>query len=59
MTTKSDRRCRCHRRVPPALLGRVASLDFFVSIVPVVVAVVATVWAKLPADELAHPLRDE
>ncbi|WP_198652294.1 MFS transporter [Nocardioides allogilvus] len=73
------------RRVPPALLGRVASLDFFVSIslmpvsmalagpvadaiglrntfyiagiVPVVVAVVATVWAKLPADELAHPLR--
>lgn len=75
------------RRVPPALLGRVASLDFFVSIslmpismalagpladaiglrntfyiagtVPVVVAVVATVWAKLPADELAHPLRDD
>ncbi|EON25809.1 major facilitator transporter [Nocardioides sp. CF8] len=73
------------RRVPPDLLGRVASLDFFVSIslmpismalagpvadaiglrntfyiagiVPVVVAVVATVWAKLPADELAHPLR--
>jgi MFS family permease len=75
------------RRVPPALLGRVASLDFFVSIslmpvsmalagpladaiglrntfyiagiVPLVVAVVATVWAKLPADELAHPLRDD
>lgn len=75
------------RRVPPALLGRVASLDFFVSIslmpismalagpladaiglrntfyiagtVPVVAAVVATVWAKLPADELAHPLRDD
>ncbi|TDE13029.1 MFS transporter [Jiangella asiatica] len=74
------------RRVPPALLGRVASLDFFVSIslmpvsmalagpisealglrttfliagvVPVVVAVVAIIWAKLPADELAHPLRD-
>ena len=75
------------RRVPPALLGRVASLDFFVSlslmpismalagpvselvglrttfvvagVVPVVVAVIAVVWARLPADELAHPLRDE
>ncbi|MGA9749383.1 MAG: MFS transporter, partial [Nocardioides sp.] len=75
------------RRVPPALLGRVASLDFFVSIslmpvsmalagpvseaiglrttfviagvVPVLVALVAVVWAKLPQDELAHPLRDE
>jgi MFS family permease len=75
------------RRVPPALLGRVASLDFFVSlafmplsmalagpvsqlvglrttfviagVVPVVVAVVAVVWAKMPSDELAHPLRDE
>ena len=75
------------RRVPPALLGRVASLDFFVSlafmpvsmalagpvsqlvglrttfviagVVPVVVAVVAVIWAKMPADELAHPLRDE
>jgi len=73
--------------VPPALLGRVASLDFFVSlafmpvsmalagpvsqlvglrttfmiagVVPVVVAVVAVVWAKMPTDELAHPLRDE
>lgn len=75
------------RRVPPHLLGRVASLDFFVSIslmpvsmalagpvsewigleatfflagiVPGVVAVVAVVWARLPADELAHPLRDD
>ena len=74
------------RRVPPALLGRVASLDFFVSVslmpvsmalagpvseaiglrttftvaglVPVVVAVVAVVWARLPADEVAHPLTD-
>jgi MFS family permease len=74
------------RRVPPELLGRVASLDFFVSvslmpvsmalagpvseaiglrttftiagIVPVVVAVVAILWARLPQDELAHPLRD-
>lgn len=74
------------RRVPPHLLGRVASLDFFVSVslmpvsmalagpvsdaiglrntffiaglVPVVVAVVATLWARLPADEIAHPLRD-
>lgn len=75
------------RRVPPALLGRVSSLDFFVSlslmpvsmalagpvseaiglratftiaaVVPVVAAVVAIVWARLPQDELAHPLRDE
>ncbi|WP_193612559.1 MFS transporter [Nocardioides lijunqiniae] len=74
------------RRVPPHMLGRVASLDFFVSIslmpvsmalagpvseaiglratffiaavVPTVAAVVATVWAKLPQDEIAHPLRD-
>ncbi|WP_082605817.1 MFS transporter [Nocardioides sp. Root190] len=72
------------RRVPPELLGRVASLDFFVSIslmpismalagpvaeligleatfaiaalVPGAVAVAAVVLAKLPADELAHPL---
>jgi MFS family permease len=72
------------RRVPPELLGRVASLDFFVSVslmpvsmalagpvsqaiglrntfliagvVPLAVAVVATVWARLPQDELAHPL---
>ncbi len=72
------------RRVPPELLGRVASLDFFVSlslmpvsmalagpvsdaigvrntfliagVVPGIVAVVAILWAKLPQDELAHPL---
>jgi MFS family permease len=72
------------RRVPRALLGRVASLDFFVSIslmpvsmamagpladaigvgttfliagvTPVVFAAVAIVWARLPEDELAHPL---
>src|SRR6478735_5211993 len=72
------------RRVPPDLLGRVASLDFFVSIAlmpvsmalagpvadaigvsttfliagvtPIVFAVVAIVWARLPADEIAHPL---
>jgi MFS family permease len=72
------------RRVPPALLGRVASLDFFVSIsfmplsmalagtvsevigltptflvaglAPLVFAVVAIVAARMPADELAHPL---
>jgi MFS family permease len=72
------------RRVPPAMLGRVSSLDFFVSLllmpvsmalagpvadliglrttflvaglVPPVLAVVAIVWARLPADELAHPL---
>lgn len=74
------------RRVPPHMLGRVASLDFFVSVslmpvsmalagpvsealglrttfliaglAPGVFAIVATVWARLPADELAHPLRD-
>ena len=73
------------RRTPPHLLGRVASLDFFVSIslmpismavagpvsellglrttfliagiVPGIVAVVAILWAKLPQDEIAHPLR--
>jgi MFS family permease len=72
------------RRVPPHLLGRVASLDFFVSIslmplsmaisgpvseaiglrttfliagvVPAVAAVVAILAARLPQDELAHPL---
>ena len=72
------------RRVPPHLLGRVASLDFFVSIslmpvsmaiagpvseaiglratfliagiVPAIAAVVAILAARLPQDELAHPL---
>ena len=73
------------RRVPPELLGRVSSLDFFVSLVfmpasmalagpaaewfgltavfvvagvaPTLLAVVAIVAARLPADEIAHPLR--
>jgi MFS family permease len=72
------------RRVPPALLGRVSSLDFFVSLsfmplsmalagtvsevigltatflvaglAPPVMAVVAIVAARLPTDEIAHPL---
>ena len=72
------------RRVPPAMLGRVSSLDFFVSLtfmpvsmalagpvselvglrttflvaglVPTVLAVVAILWARMPQDELAHPL---
>jgi len=72
------------RRVPPHLLGRVSSLDFFVSLalMPVsmavagpaaelvptwviflvaggvcpIMAVVAMVVARMPADELAHPL---
>ena len=72
------------RRVPAHLLGRVASLDFFVSVslmpismalagpvasaigladtfllagvTPVVFAVVAILWARLPQDEIAHPL---
>jgi MFS family permease len=74
------------RRVPGHLLGRVASLDFFVSmslmpvsmalagpvsvtiglqetflvagVIPIFLAVIAIVWAKMPSDELAHPLRD-
>ncbi|WP_082495504.1 MFS transporter [Aeromicrobium sp. Leaf291] len=72
------------RRVPPELLGRASSLDFFVSLllvpasvaiagptaeavglrevflvaaaVPLVVAAVAILWARMPADEIAHPL---
>ncbi|WP_049573406.1 MFS transporter [Nonomuraea sp. SBT364] len=72
------------RRVPPALLGRVSSLDFFVSLVfmpvsmalagplseaigltttfmiagllPLPIAVAAILLARMPADELAHPL---
>ena len=72
------------RRVPPHLLGRISSLDFFVSlalmpvsmalagpaaeVVPIWViflvagvvcpamSVVALTVAKMPADELAHPL---
>jgi MFS family permease len=72
------------RRVPPELLGRVSSLDFFVSLsfmplsmalagtvseaigltttfllaglVPPVLGVVAILAARLPADEIAHPL---
>jgi MFS family permease len=72
------------RRVPPHMLGRVSSLDFFVSLafmplsmalagpvsagiglgatfalaglVPTAIAAVAIVWARMPKDELAHPL---
>ncbi|GAA3758910.1 tetracycline efflux MFS transporter Tet(V) [Plantactinospora mayteni] len=72
------------RRVPPHMLGRVSSLDFFVSLVfmplsmavagpvstgiglgttfalagllPAVLAVLAIVLARMPQDELAHPL---
>lgn len=72
------------RRVPPAMLGRVSSLDFFVSLalmpvsmalagpvgeaiglapafllaglVPLLLAVIVLVVARLGADELAHPL---
>ena len=74
------------RRVPAALLGRVSSLDFFVSLAflpvsmalagpasellgltavflvaglaPPVLASVAVLAARLPADEIAHPLDD-
>ena len=73
------------RRVPTAMLGRVSSLDFFVSlafmplsfaivgplskvvsmesifmvsgILPVLLAAIAMVAAKMPRDEIAHPLR--
>ncbi|MBN9607482.1 MAG: MFS transporter [Actinomycetales bacterium] len=72
------------RRVPPTMLGRVSSLDFFVSLalmpismalagpvgetigfpltfalaglIPPVLAVVTIVVARMPADEIAHPL---
>ena len=72
------------RRVPSDMLGRVSSLDFFVSLllmpvsmalagpvaeliglrntflvaglVPMGIAAVAIIWARLPEDELAHPL---
>jgi MFS family permease len=72
------------RRVPPALLGRVSSLDFFVSLllmpvsmalagpvgervgyaavflvagtVPILLAVITVLAARMPADEVAHPL---
>ena len=72
------------RRVPAAMLGRVSSLDFFVSlslmplsmaaagplskvvpvqvifaaagIVPLVLAAVALAAARMPRDEIAHPL---
>lgn len=73
------------RRVPPAMLGRVSSLDFFVSLAfmpvsmavagplskvvpveliftvtgfaPIVLAAIALVAARMPRDEIAHPLR--
>ncbi|MFS0900416.1 tetracycline efflux MFS transporter Tet(V) [Mycolicibacterium litorale] len=73
------------RRVPREMLGRVSSLDFFVSlafmpvsfaivgplskivsmetifmvagVVPVLLAAVAATAARMPRDELAHPLR--
>ncbi len=72
------------RRVPLAMLGRVSSLDFFVSLalmpvsmalagpiaevtgltpaflvaglVPVLLAVITILVARMPADEVAHPL---
>ena len=72
------------RRVPAAMLGRISSLDFFVSlsfmpvsmalagpvseligltgtfllggIAPLVLAVIAIVAARMPDDEIAHPL---
>jgi MFS family permease len=75
------------RRVPPHMLGRVSSLDFFVSLVfmpvsmalagpvssgiglgvtfavaglvPTAIAALAIVLAKMPKDELAHPLDAE
>ncbi|HWM32873.1 MAG TPA: MFS transporter [Pseudolysinimonas sp.] len=74
------------RRVPAAMLGRVSSLDFFVSLVfmpvsmavagpvgaaigfgwtffiagtaPLLIGVIAIVAARMPRDEIAHPLED-
>ncbi|GAA2984985.1 tetracycline efflux MFS transporter Tet(V) [Microbacterium terrae] len=74
------------RRVPRHMLGRVSSLDFFVSlalmplsmalagpiaevvplstifivagILPLVFGIVAIVWARMPQDEIEHPLHD-
>ena len=40
----SDRVTLLQRRVPPDLLT------------PALVAVLAILWARLPADEIAHPL---
>jgi MFS transporter, DHA3 family, tetracycline resistance protein len=73
------------RRVPPEMLGRVSSLDFFVSLafmpvsmaiagplskvlsmqtifliaggVPIVLALIALFAARMPRDEIAHPVR--
>ncbi len=74
------------RRVPPEMLGRVSSLDFFVSLAfmpvsmavagplsqvvpveviffavagigPVLLAAIALIAARMPRDEIAHPLR--
>ena len=73
------------RRVPPEMLGRVSSLDFFVSLAlmpvsmaiagplskvvsmqtifivagagPIVLALIALLAARMPRDEIAHPLR--
>ena len=73
------------RRVPPEMLGRVSSLDFFVSlafmpvsmaiagplskvismqtifliagITPLLLGVIALLAARMPRDEIAHPLR--
>jgi DHA3 family tetracycline resistance protein-like MFS transporter len=72
------------RRVPPEMLGRVSSLDFFVSlafmpvsmaiagplskvvsmqtifavagVLPIVLALIALAAARMPRDEIAHPL---
>ena len=50
--------------VSMALAGPVADViglrtTFLIAgLVPMVVAVVAIVWARLPADELAHPLAE-
>jgi hypothetical protein len=51
--------------VSMALAGPVSELlglrtTFFIAgILPGLFAVVAIVWAKMPQDELAHPLRDD
>ena len=55
-------RCFVSRTVGHSTARRIHAMrtTFLIAgVVPGVVAVVAIIWAKMPADEIAHPLRDE